>query len=98
MQVGITSFGPETCGDPSIPVTSVFTEVAHHYDWIESVLAGHETATYTLTEQDRVEFGEKVSPKPNIPEGSGGGGGSLPWIFTVLLAGFGWSRRKLAAG
>lgn len=95
VQVGITSFGPATCGDPRSPVTSVFTEVAHHYDWIVSVLAGHKNPTYKLTEQQRVEFGEKVSPKPNIPEESDGGdGGSLPWIFTVLLAGFGWLRRS----
>ncbi|GAL33361.1 secreted trypsin-like serine protease [Vibrio maritimus] len=62
VQVGITSFGPATCGDPRSPVTSVFTEVAHHYDWIVSVLAGHKNPTYKLTEQQRVEFGEKVSP------------------------------------
>jgi secreted trypsin-like serine protease len=99
VQVGITSFGPSKCGDPDLPVTSVFTEVSQHYDWIESVLAGHEAPTYQPTEQQRVEFGEKVSPKPNTSDGNdGGSGGSLPWIFTALLVCIGWSRRKLAAG
>ncbi|MGR5500296.1 S1 family peptidase [Vibrio sp. DNB22_10_4] len=98
VQIGITSFGPAECGDTSIPVTSVFTEVAHHYDWIVGVLAGHETPTYTPTEQERVNFGERVSPNSNKSTGSDGGGGSFPWIFTALLAYAGWSRRKLTDG
>ncbi|WP_162674647.1 S1 family peptidase [Vibrio variabilis] len=98
VQVGITSFGPSKCGDPDLPVTSVFTEVSQHYDWIESVLAEREEPTYQLTEEERVEFGEKVSPKPNtLDENGDGGGGSLPWIFTALLAYVGWSRRRLSA-
>lgn len=28
VQIGITSFGPSTCGNPALPVTSVFTEVS----------------------------------------------------------------------
>lgn len=39
-QVGITSFGPTTCGDMSVIPNSVFTEVSDHEVWIGSVLAG----------------------------------------------------------
>ncbi|USD62611.1 serine protease [Vibrio sp. SCSIO 43140] len=94
VQVGITSFGPTTCGDPSIPVTSVFTEVADHYDWIESVLGGHETATYTISEQDRIDFGQAISPTPNVSTSGSGGGGSMSLLFGSLLALVGWSRRR----
>ncbi|GAL27633.1 secreted trypsin-like serine protease [Vibrio variabilis] len=93
--MGITSFGPTTCGDSNIPVTSVFTEVADHYDWIESVLGGHETATYTISDQDRIDFGQTISPTPNVANSGGGGGGSMSILFGSILALVGWSRRRI---
>lgn len=40
VQVGITSFGPSQCGDQSVSVTSVFTDVYDYQDWIERVING----------------------------------------------------------
>jgi secreted trypsin-like serine protease len=40
VQIGITSFGPQVCGDPDpdLVFSSVFTEVAAHNEWIDDVL------------------------------------------------------------
>ncbi|HDY8008741.1 TPA: trypsin-like serine protease [Vibrio vulnificus] len=56
MQVGVTSFGPNICGDPNWAVTSVFTEITDYAGWIDSVLAGNETAKVTVTEQMRLDY------------------------------------------
>ncbi|MGL0819840.1 secreted trypsin-like serine protease [Vibrio vulnificus] len=56
MQVGVTSFGPNICGDPNWAVTSVFTEITDYASWIDSVLAGNETAKVTVTEQMRLDY------------------------------------------
>ncbi|MDA9557880.1 trypsin-like serine protease [Vibrio sp.] len=52
IQVGITSFGPSTCGTAvgSADVTSVFTEVYDYEAWIDAVLNGVTPASYTVTE------------------------------------------------
>lgn len=42
IQVGITSFGPATCGDSSFPITSVFTDVYDYQNWITRVINGLE--------------------------------------------------------
>ncbi|RJX69687.1 serine protease [Vibrio sinensis] len=39
-QIGITSYGPNECGNTTSSYTSVFTEVYDYQDWITSVLAG----------------------------------------------------------
>ncbi len=54
VQVGITSFGPSTCGNPALPVTSVFTEVSDYYSWILRVMNGLETLKYYVTESNGV--------------------------------------------
>ncbi|ASK54038.1 serine protease [Vibrio tarriae] len=54
VQIGITSFGPSTCGNPALPVTSVFTEVSDYYGWILRVMNGLETPKYYVTESNGV--------------------------------------------
>lgn len=96
-QVGITSFGPSVCGHREAPATSVFTEVAQHYDWIARVLSGHEEETsivYKISDQDREAFARTVTPASNILDSDSGGGGSASLLLSVLLAPVGWLRRK----
>ncbi|AXN33532.1 S1 family peptidase [Vibrio coralliilyticus] len=47
-QVGITSYGPQTCGDPNQSYTSVFTEVYDYSAWISNVLNGTEDPKYIV--------------------------------------------------
>jgi secreted trypsin-like serine protease len=87
IQVGVTSFGPQTCGDPTITANSVFTEVSDHQAWINSVLSGGETPKVQATEASRNSF-------LNPSSGGGGGGGSLGLAFLTLLGFVGWRRSK----
>lgn len=47
-QIGITSYGPGTCGDPNREYTSVFTEVYDYSGWINRVTSGVENATFEV--------------------------------------------------
>ncbi|MCG9595369.1 serine protease [Vibrio sp. Isolate25] len=85
-QVGITSFGPTTCGDTSIEPNSVFTEVTHHSSWIQSVLDGNELPKATATDAKRNSF---LNP-------SSSGGGSLGFL-SFLFIGATLFRRKLTS-
>lgn len=62
-QIGITSYGPGTCGDPSVNYTSVFTEVYDYTAWINSVLNGSEQPKYYI---------EKLSTQRQLREQSTG--------------------------
>lgn len=87
-QVGITSFGPETCGDPAVAANSVFTEVAlaKHTDWINSVLNGNETPKVTVSDSQR-------NATLN-PSSGGGGGGSVGVLVLSALGLLGWRRKR----
>ncbi|MFM2587245.1 S1 family peptidase [Vibrio sp. TBV020] len=85
-QVGITSFGPQVCGDTDLNVraNSIFTEVSHHTTWINSVLNGSETPKVTVTDSQR-----NLALNPS----SGGGGGGSIGLFLLSALGFlGWKR------
>ncbi|KOO13808.1 serine protease [Vibrio xuii] len=88
-QVGITSFGPETCGDPAVAANSVFTEVAlaKHTDWINSVLNGNETPKVTVSDSQR-------NATLNPSSGGGGGGGSVGVLVLSALGLLGWRRKR----
>ncbi|WCP69754.1 trypsin-like serine protease [Vibrio tubiashii] len=86
VQVGITSFGPETCGNPSVTPNSIFTEVSDHSAWIASVLAGNETPKVTVTDAQRNAYLN--------PSSGDSGGGSLGLAFLTLLGLVGWRRSK----
>lgn len=83
VQVGITSFGPSTCGDPGVVPNSVFTEVLDHKDWIDSVLAGNETAKFTATDAARYEHVEASKPRSSE---SGGSTGTFTLLSLLLIA------------
>ena len=85
-QVGITSFGPQTCGNPSVAANSIFTEVSDHRDWITSVLAGNEAPKVTVTDAQRNAYLN--------PSSGDSGGGSLGLAFLTLLGLVGWRRSK----
>lgn len=83
-QVGITSFGPEKCGGGDITegvtVTSVFTEIYDYKDWIDSVMAGTETAKFVSTDAKRTAYaGTSAST------GSGSSGGSVSFGLLGML-------------
>jgi len=88
-QVGITSFGPETCGDPAVAANSVFTEVAlaKHTDWINSVLNGNETPKVTVSDSQR-------NATLNPSSGGGGGGGSVGVLVLSALGLLSWRRKR----
>lgn len=103
-QVGITSFGPLTCGDPDITPNSIFTEVSRHENWIQSVLAGTELPKVVVNDQQRAEFLASggaatlsitsTDDDSSSQSSSGGGGGSLGALSMLVLALLGF-RRKL---
>ncbi len=101
VQVGITSFGPTTCGDgfTGSDVTAVFTEVFDYSTWIDSVLAGNESADFVGTDAKRRAYLAGTFD-PEMPSGiavpsSGGGGGSLgPWLLAMLAGVALWRRRQ----
>ncbi|TKG05685.1 trypsin-like serine protease [Vibrio sp. F13] len=84
-QVGITSFGPTTCGD-DIGVTSVFTEVYDYKDWITDVTKGvndsTETVQFTATEAKRVAV---AWTSASTGSGSSGGGISFGLLGMLML-------------
>lgn len=87
-QVGITSFGPTTCGDTSVTPNSVFTEVSDYEDWIDSVLAGGETPKVTVTDSQRNAYLSSLSTS------SGDSGGSIYWLGLLFLSSLAvWRRR-----
>ncbi|MER2494883.1 trypsin-like serine protease [Vibrio neptunius] len=97
VQIGITSFGPETCGDPSQPATGVFTEVYDYNSWISSVISGGQTPKYYVS----TSSGGTRSLVDNTVQSSGdssggGGGGSLGYLSLLLILGA-FSRRKLTS-
>ncbi|MGF1839606.1 S1 family peptidase [Vibrio atlanticus] len=86
-QIGITSFGPEKCGDGS-KVTSVFTEIYDYKDWIDSVIAGTETAKFVSTHAKRSAY-SGLKKKPVTSSGSSGGSVSFGLLgMLMLFAGF----------
>jgi secreted trypsin-like serine protease len=93
-QVGITSFGPETCGGSS-RVTSVFTEIYDYRDWITDVTGGlidsSETVQISATEAKRTAY---VNARTS--SGSGGSGGSLSFGVLGALMLLGRFRRAMS--
>lgn len=70
-QVGVTSFGPTTCGQTDITPNSIFTEVARHEEWIQSVVSGEENPKVTVSEVDRYNYlGLPIPPSLNVSEGT----------------------------
>jgi len=78
-QVGITSFGPETCGGSS-RVTSVFTEIYDYKDWIDSVVAGNETPKFVSTYAKRTAY-----VKARNSSGSNSGGSVSFGLLGMLM-------------
>ncbi len=89
VQVGLTSFGPSTvCGDPNYSATSVFTEVYDYREWINSVLAGNETAKFTVTEEKRQAYVDSLEPE------NSSGGGSVSYLFLIVLGFISFVRNR----
>ena len=83
-QVGITSFGTETCGGGSITsgvkVTSVFTEILDYEAWIDSVVAGNETPKFVSTDAKRTAY-----VKARNSSGSNSGGSVSFGLLGILM-------------
>ncbi|RJX69686.1 serine protease [Vibrio sinensis] len=91
IQIGVTSFGPSVCGDPTVNATSVFTELYDYQDWINNVLNGQVTPRFFV----RNDNGERVlvenntsSVSSSATSSSGGGSMSLSWLFYLLFLSF----------
>jgi secreted trypsin-like serine protease len=85
VQVGITSFGPTTCGDSTSVYSSVFTEVSAYTSWIEQVMAGSIPAQVITDEIDiYAENGVTVMKS----------GGHLSAIYLSLLVGIALFRKR----
>ncbi|MFA0570753.1 S1 family peptidase [Vibrio gallaecicus] len=103
VQVGITSFGPSSCG-ANIGVTSVFTEIHDYNAWIDSVLAGGETPKSTSSDNLRTNylavngeieyFGNSPTDGDSSSSSSSSGGSiSILGLPLILLAAL--RRRKM---
>ncbi|WP_419240430.1 S1 family peptidase [Photobacterium leiognathi] len=89
IQLGITSFGGETCaaGDPDI-----YTRLGGYDDWINTVIAEK-----TPTLPAPVPYEDESTGKDNTDngaEGGSGGGGSIGSGLMMSLLAMGWLRRK----
>lgn len=87
VQVGVTSFGPEICGESSSSITSVFTNVHSYRDWISYVMAGSVTPKAYVTTRDGKRVLVNNDPAPAVSEGGGDGGddGGSVGIASILL-------------
>ncbi|KLN66642.1 S1 family peptidase [Vibrio sp. VPAP30] len=89
IQVGITSFGPSSCGDTSSVVTSVFTDVHDYQAWIARVINGLEIPKAYVVTTNGVRSLVTNSPITTVspsPSGdSGGGYNNLLSLFYLLL-------------
>lgn len=87
IQIGITSFGPSTCGDTSRNVTSVFTDVHDYQAWISRVINGLETPKAYVATVNGVRTLVKGSSSPAVTTTSGdsGGGSASPLVLLYLL-------------
>ena len=83
IQIGITSFGPGSCGDASLTVTSVFTDVYDYIGWINQVINGQEAPKYYVTTVNgqRTLVSNIITANSN----SDSGGGVNPLILAVLV-------------
>ncbi|WP_305372206.1 S1 family peptidase [Photobacterium leiognathi] len=89
IQLGITSFGGETCaaGAPDI-----YTRLGGYDDWINNVIAEK-----TPTLPAPVPYEDESTGKDNTDngaEGGSGGGGSIGSGLIMSLLAMGWLRRK----
>jgi secreted trypsin-like serine protease len=86
-QVGITSFGPTTCGTGT--VTGVFTEITDYSSWIDSVISGSETPNYIATDAKRQAYIDSDSSLYS----SSSSGGSMGFGVLLGCAGLLFARR-----
>jgi len=87
VQIGIASWMLIDCGNVNyMNFGGVYTEVAQYTNWIESVLSGHEQATYEVDESVRAAIRAK--------ESGSGGGGSLGFIGILALLVASFTLRK----
>lgn len=70
-QVGITSFGPEPCGD--ISITSYYTEIADYDSWISQVLAGNIDPQFIATDAKRTAYFDTGDSTDTDDTSNGGG-------------------------
>ncbi|KJY82866.1 serine protease [Vibrio galatheae] len=86
IQIGITSFGPSTCGDASVNVTSVFTDIYDYQSWIARVLSGVETPKAYVTTVNGVRtLATNASGVAVVTSEGESGGGSNGVIILVCL-------------
>ncbi|RTZ21188.1 serine protease [Vibrio penaeicida] len=87
-QIGIASFGPSVCGNPSVSVHGVFTEVLDYVPWINSVLAGNETPKYSVDGSTTGGVVPKSEPEAEATSdtSSEAGGVSLLAMMLLLIA------------
>ena len=85
LQVGVTSFGPKSCGYAINNLTSAFTNVYKYKDWIDSVMAGGVTPKAYVTTRDGNRVLVNNDPAPAVSNSGGGGGGSVGITPVILL-------------
>jgi secreted trypsin-like serine protease len=94
VQVGITSFGPIQCGDPTVGATSVFTEVNDFNAWITSVLDGNETPKATSTNLKRTAYLNQHGSIQTVSSTSESSGGALSALLLGALLALGLRRAR----
>jgi secreted trypsin-like serine protease len=99
-QVGIVSFGPETCGDPNESYVTATTEISDYADWITAIESG---SPLSVTLSCEVPDGSCPSPDGavSVAESSGssssGGGGSVPALYALVILTAGLVRKRVLA-
>lgn len=86
IQIGITSFGPTTCGNTSVNATSVFTDVHDYQAWISRVINGQETPKAYVTTVNGVRTLIKAGQQVPVATSSGDDGGALSLLSLFVLS------------
>ncbi len=90
VQVGITSFGPASCGDPNYSVSSIYTDVYDYQAWITKVLNGEVEPKAYVEVRNGVRVLINNDPGGADPDTvstifSRSGGGALSFISAISL-------------
>ncbi|MEZ9229553.1 trypsin-like serine protease [Vibrio amylolyticus] len=100
VQIGLTSYGPATCGNSLASYTSVFTEVYDYQSWISSVTSGLETPKYYVQTSNGVRTlirnsdSSVVGTDGTAASTSGSSGGAFGWLTLFVMPFLFGARRK----
>lgn len=80
-QAGIVSFGPKQCGDSTVAIQSVYTEIYDYSDWLAGVFNGTTKPQYDVT---KLEVPDTNSNNSSSEGSVGWGWGGLLMLLAIF--------------